>query len=494
MENYNVEDVFKTNGVPEITYVEPKEYNSLLVAVRTKGKCVVIEGPSGIGKTTAVNKVIEKLGLKSSILSARKSDDLTLIAKVALGEFSGITIIDDFHRLPSDVQSKISDVMKYLADEGDADRKIIVVGINRVGDSLVKFSPDLNNRISTIKFEANSDEKVLELIDKGEKALNINFNGKADIIKYSYGSFHIAQLMCQNSCVNNDVLQTQEAQKAVNFSYPKVSNSLVEEFSRSYFEVVRSFATGPRLRREGRAPYLHVLKWLAESETWSLSLTTAIQRHPDQKASVSQIIDKSYLTEFLKDKELINSYLHFDSGTCILAAEDPKFIFYLKAINWNNFAKDIGYIQLVEEPKYDYALSFAGSERRIAEKIYNKLSDQEISVFYDKNEQADILSQDVEEYLFPIYNSEALYVVPLMSKEYPNRVWTKFESKAFRNRFGENAVIPIWWSDANMGMFEVSKDYGGMNFNVDNNEDEQIDEIVTQLVKKIHIARVKKEK
>ena len=491
---YNVEDVFKTNGVPKVTYVEPDEYNSLLVAIRTKGKCVVVEGPSGIGKTTAVNKVIEKLGLTSVLLSARKGSDLSMIEKVSQGEFTGIIIIDDFHRLPSDTQAKISDVMKYLADEGDGDRKIIVVGINRVGDSLIKFSPDLNNRISTIKFEANDDKKIVELINKGEIALNIRFGCQNDIVRNSYGSFHIVQLMCQKACLDNNILETQTTLTEIIFSYPKVSSTLVEDFSRSYFEIARRFATGPRLRREGRAPYLHILKWLAESETWSLSLSVAIQKHPEQKASVSQIIDKGFLAEFLKGKESINQYIHFDSETCILSAEDPKFVFYLKAINWNNFAKDIGYLQLVDAPKYDYAISFAGKQRTIAEKIFIKLNEQEISVFYDKNEQADILSQDVEEYLYPIYKSEAMYVISLMSKEYPTRVWTRIESRAFKERFGENAVIPIWWSDTETAMFDISKEYGGMTFDVNGSEDQQIEEIVSNLVQKIKIERLSKEK
>ena len=46
-----LEDVFKLSGVPEVTFVEPVEFSRLVVALRTKGRGVVIEGPSGIGKT-----------------------------------------------------------------------------------------------------------------------------------------------------------------------------------------------------------------------------------------------------------------------------------------------------------------------------------------------------------------------------------------------------------------------------------------------------------
>ena len=51
-----IEDVFKVTGVPTYTFVRPSEYNRLQVALRTPGRGVVVEGPSGIGKSTAVTK------------------------------------------------------------------------------------------------------------------------------------------------------------------------------------------------------------------------------------------------------------------------------------------------------------------------------------------------------------------------------------------------------------------------------------------------------
>lgn len=488
---YNLEDVFTTTGVPTVTYVQPKEYTSLLVALRTKGKGVVVEGPSGIGKTTAVFRVIEELGVEDRCikLSARKSADKEQIQEVAKGNFSGIALIDDFHRLDSTLQKNISDVMKYLADEMDENRKIVVVGINRVGDTLVHFSPDLNNRISTIHFETNTEEKISELVALGEAALNIKFDDTKELISNCYGSFHIAQLMCHMSCIQNNIVNTTANLTTIHFSYPAVSSGIIEEFGRSFFEIARIFATGPRLRREGRAPYLHILKWLSESETWSVSLTTEIQKHPVQKAGVTQIVEKMFLAEFLDKNPDVGNYIHYDDTSKILSAEDPKFIFYLKSLNWNNFAKDIGYAQLVETPKYDFALSFAGADRDIAEKIFHRLQAREIAVFYDKNEQADILAQDVEEYLYPIYSSEAAFVVPLLSNEYPNRVWTRIESQAYKKRFGEKAVIPIWYSNASNAMFDETKKYGGMTFNVDADCDKEIDSIVECLAEKIRLYR-----
>ena len=491
MTKHNVEDVFKTTGIPTITYVEPQEYLSLVVAVRAKGKCVVIEGPSGIGKTTAVNKVLSDLKMKDDAVmySARKDSDFPMIERVANGNFNGIVIIDDFHRLKLEIKEKISNVMKLLADSLDEERKIIVIGINRVGDSLVSFSPDLNNRIATIRFETNPDEKIKELIEKGEAALNIQVDSKKDWIENSQGSFHIAQLMGQKACIQQRVISTCEEKKTIHFSYPSVSAEMAEEFSRSFYNVAREFSTGNRLRREGRAPYLHILKWLSESDTWSLNLVSAMQKHPQQKSGVIQVVEKGYLDAFLDDHPNCSDYIHFDKISKILSVEDPKLMFYLKTINWNNFAKDIGYLQLVSEPDYDFALSFAGNEREIAKKIFSRLQARELAVFYDENEQSDILSEDIEEYLFPIYNSKAAYVIPLLSKHYPNRVWTKFESKAFKERFGKNAVIPVWFDDTDESMFDESKKYGGITFHTNESLDDEVDRIVELLVRKIESYR-----
>ena len=485
-----LENVYVTAGVPLITYVEPKEFLQLKIALRTRGKCVVVEGPSGIGKTTAIKKALESLNLKDVVyLSARKKSDEYKIKQIANGEFNGVQIIDDFHRLDSETKEKISDVMKYLADENIEDQKIVVIGINRVGDSLITFSPDLNSRISTIKFEVNADDKLLELIEKGEDALNIKFDNKSTIVKNSYGSFQLTQLMCHQACIENEIDSECIEKLSIHVSFPCIQSAISSELSRSYFNIAREFAVGNRLRREGRAPYLHVLKWLSESDTWAISLVSEMQRHPEAKAGVTQIVEKGYLEDFLKKHEKVNDYVHYDKDTRMLVAEDPKFIFYLKTINWNNFARDIGYLQLINERKYDYALSFAGNERQYAEKIFNRLTTLEISVFYDKNEQSNILSENVEEYLYPIYNSEAIYVVPLLSKNYPNRVWTKFESKAFKDRFGQHAVIPIWFKDTDT-MFDESKNYGGLTFNPDGDVDQQIDDIVNSLAKKIEESKI----
>jgi len=56
-----LEDVFKTVGLPPYTYVKPKHFGEVRADVSQAGKHILIEGPSGIGKTCVVFKVFEEL-------------------------------------------------------------------------------------------------------------------------------------------------------------------------------------------------------------------------------------------------------------------------------------------------------------------------------------------------------------------------------------------------------------------------------------------------
>lgn len=490
-----LEDVFKKSGIPTYTFVKPVEYNKILVSLRTKGRGLVIEGPSGIGKTTSIQKAIEELGLNKSVLklSARKKEDREFIQALPDMGSIGTVIVDDFHILESDSKSAIADYLKVLADEEDERSKLILIGINKAGDSLIKSAADLNNRIDTVKFESNPDEKIEELISLGEQSLNIAFNTKTEIVNLSKGSFHIAQYLCNEICTHEGILERQENPFSLATSIELIKQKVLDEFGRTFFSKAKSFASGTRLRREGRAPYLHLLYWLSLSDDWSVQIEDIVRAYPEHKLSILQVADKGHLEAVIRDDETIQDVIHFDSHSRILSVEDPKFMFYLRNLLWSKFAKQVGFISFEVKGKYDFALSFAGEDRVLAEKINEILLENDIAVFYDKNEQSRILGENVEDYLAPIYSSEARYVVPLLSKSYPKKIWTKFESENFRQRFGDNSVIPVWFSDSNPGMFDESRKYGGITFDVTDNIDNQAKLICEALIKKISEQRLEEE-
>jgi hypothetical protein len=48
-------EVFKPSGIPTLTFVEPPRFSALKLSLAQPGRGLVVEGPSGIGKTTALN-------------------------------------------------------------------------------------------------------------------------------------------------------------------------------------------------------------------------------------------------------------------------------------------------------------------------------------------------------------------------------------------------------------------------------------------------------
>ena len=194
----------------------------------------------------------------------------------------------------------------------------------------------------------------------------------------------------------------------------------------------------------------------------------------------------------MKTVPYIADVIHYEVRNHLLTVEDPQFVFYLRNIAWDRFAEDVGYLGINFPSRYDFALSFAGSERNIAEAIFANLGEREVEVFYDKNEQHRILAEDVEDYLRPIYQSDAEFVVVLLSKEYPKRIWTKFESQQFKERFKKGGVIPIWFADAPPGMFDESSRVGGMTYDIGTDLHIQVAAICETLAKRMTDSRMAK--
>jgi hypothetical protein len=463
-----LDEVYKKSGVPTHTFVAPSEYARVLVALQTPGRGIIVEGPSGIGKTSCVKKALEDSDVAAStlFLSARKADDLQIIVDLPNMGKIGIVVVDDFHRLDDPTKKKLADYTKILADEESADSKIILIGINRAGQTLVEYAPDVLHRIESIRFGRTNIEKLREMIALGERALNCDIAIAEDIANEAEGSFAMAQVLCHEACLQDGVVKTVEANapKKIAVSLPSIRETVLADLSPRFFPISREFATGNKLRREGRAPYLNLLRWLSQTPEGALDSKEAVAQNPELKGSVGQVIEKGYLSALIGGSQPISDLIHFEPITQLLTAEDPKFLYYIRHLIWSSFARQVGYFTIDFKSQYDFALSFAGQERDLAAALTEELVAREIVVFYDKNEQYRILGNDVEEYLAPIYRSESRFVVALLSNSYPGRIWTKFESEQFKHRFGQNSVIPIWFSDCTPGMFDESRKVGGLTF------------------------------
>ena len=68
--------------------------------------------------------------------------------------------------------------------------------------------------------------------------------------------------------------------------------------------------------------------------------------------------------------------------------------------------------------KYDIALSFAGENREIVEKIAKKLAENNIQVFYDEFEKSKLWGKRLSTHFQKTYGENTCFVLVFVSKEY----------------------------------------------------------------------------
>ena len=79
--------------------------------------------------------------------------------------------------------------------------------------------------------------------------------------------------------------------------------------------------------------------------------------------------------------------------------------------------------------KYDVALSFAGEDRNFAEVIATALQAENVKVFYDEFNPADLWGEDLSVKLREIYFTDSRYCIMILSDYYVDKMWPTLERK-----------------------------------------------------------------
>jgi hypothetical protein len=79
--------------------------------------------------------------------------------------------------------------------------------------------------------------------------------------------------------------------------------------------------------------------------------------------------------------------------------------------------------------------------------------------------------------------------VCFLSEHYPKKVWTKFESDQFKERFEKGEVVPVWFANCPPGIFDESRKYGGFGFDPAKPADDQISHLADLLMRKLNEYR-----
>lgn len=354
--NYHrLSEVFVKSGPPRFTFVAPRDFTFLKLALEQPGRGVVVEGPSGVGKTTAVEHAVADLKIAKlqahlpiqSVLSARNPQHRHSLHTIREWH-NGTVIIDDFHRLDLSLRQELVDYLKELADTASQTQKMAIVGIPRTGQSLVDASFDVATRIDVFTLGQVEDELILQMIAQGEEALNIRFDRKTEIMLAANGSLNLAQFICFNLCAMAGIDETQELTQVISgrieFAVERVMSDLAKKFESS----IRHFIAmgGPR-----DVTGLRLLEELATTEDGFLSLPLLKDKKGDLALGIEAFLRNNWMDKLYHACPGSVNHLFFEPIGQALVIDDPQMSFYLRKVRFSSLARQVGKITNLAERK-----------------------------------------------------------------------------------------------------------------------------------------------
>jgi hypothetical protein len=456
-----LQDVFKTVGLPPYTYVKPPYFGEVRADISQPGKHVLIEGPSGIGKTCVAYKVFEELAWtinnEYSYVSGFDPDANQRInaffAAANKGEtpIPSVIVIDDFHILPAQRRAEIGASLKRMSDrtfEKGTPPKAIMIGIPTTGVSLLSNALDLGPRLGMYALKRVTDLEIDRLISEGEAALNVLFEDRGLLLAEAAGNFWLAQYICNKVCATQEVYETKATVAILTFDLLSIRQRLMDELGQKYGATAKTFAKGKRWRPGGNKPYLEVLLALCKIPESVVPFDKILNVVPERRRPGIRAV-RTRISEVIHDQQKnidLRKQIAFevDSGFSI---EDPLFRYYLSNLDATKILADLGIEQEAAERSraytYDVGFSFSGSVRKLVVAINEEMQSEDVITFYDFDQQAFLLAADLETTLAKVYSESCRYYLVFMDVDYRDRVWTKYEKDIMTTGTRKDHIIPV---------------------------------------------------
>jgi 3',5'-cyclic AMP phosphodiesterase CpdA len=314
------------------------------------GQGLVIEGPSGIGKTTAINKAREAIAPSVPYRRVRSlvPGDLLALDEALSSGFTGHLFIDDFHHLDEARMRSVASAIKVLADDSRDDAKITVIGINPVGVSLMHNFPDLAGRFDRVSMTRQPDPCIAELITRGEAAANVTFLRRDELINAAAGSFFTAQQLCFHACVHAGIDETQPTRTEIDVGVHAVLDAVMDSLDNKYHDRLRNFSAWDRtLGRPGA--FLALLWLLSRDREGFVSVVEASLQFPKLEEAFAWLGAGNLEGAFAGIPGLTELF-YFNARAGVLTAEDPQLVFYLSHMSWTDFARRSGHAHVRLDP------------------------------------------------------------------------------------------------------------------------------------------------
>ena len=117
---------------------------------------------------------------------------------------------------------------------------------------------------------------------------------------------------------------------------------------------------------------------------------------------------------------------------------------------------------IVENSKYEVALSFAGSQRNYARQVAAALERQGVSIFFDEFEEARMWGQDLNEFLQMVYERGCKYCVLFISRDYVKKSYPVLEKRsalADADKLMQGRILPVRFDDTRVAGLPSSMKY-----------------------------------
>lgn len=488
-----LEEVFKTEGLPEFTFVSPPNYNEILLDIRNSHKPVILEGQSGTGKTTCVRHILAELNPenKPEYLTARNPVHVSRIEKVAREQTPGQFVVDDFHRLATDLQESLANLAKLAADLGTEANlpKLVIIGINQIGSDLIQLVPDLAKRTGIHKIAPGTSADINKLIESGCERLNIKIRGSDAIYAETRGDYWLTQQICRSICTATNVMSTQNEAREIEFSIGDVRHRVVDQLRSAYYSAVKEFCRGQRFRPKND-PYFKLLRAVGQQQSSVVDLTEMANALPEVRGSINNIKERR-LQVLIDGKPTVARSFYYNAETKTFAIEDPALFYFVKHLDWNQLRQDCGFREHDgEDFEFEVAISFAGENRPLASFINESLQTLDVPVFYDEQYEANYLGKTWSKQFADIFGTKSRYVLCILDKHYAAKIWPTFEKEQFAPRVATESVFPVFLDDTKF--VGIPHDIIGMKFRFDPTDGNDADwparatkEIVYKLIDKL---------
>lgn len=465
-----IREVFNESETPTLTFVQPAEFDDLVGSVVTSGKHITLSGPSGCGKTTLARKALSAAGYNDTKyfwLSCREystSSNFDNMFSHAFGcedveivdflKIADIVVLDDFHHLNVNIRNEIGHKLKRYHEIGI---RFFIIGISGTNKRMLDIDPELGIRNDVYEMKRQDDGFCLKIMELGEKYLNIVFSdaAKTEFVRAAAGIPSAIHVMCRVACVRNHILQTEESIKTIECSIQQIKEGVLRIYHSKYHNRLIGLCKGKQQARSVHNTYFDIIKVVSiigKSEIHFQEIQQRILSSIDDQKEKSKKISSFrnclfYLPEVIEQRQLDDAlYVNKDSE-CI-SIEDPSFGLYLSLIDIDEIGRSIK-LRRTGYP-WDVAVSFAGEKRAEVEKFKELMNTQGYTVFYDFDEQHKLWGGDVENKLADVYANDAQYMVIFLSKEYPNKDWTRFEleiGKQATSKRTEIYLLPVIMDD-----------------------------------------------